>query len=497
MSSLSKYNNSFLVPISTIGINQTFGSNVDGQCVRPTYSIDLNGYLIYNAGSPTSSGTFGNYTADQCETIDSNERLNSLLAKHQALSVLFSENYKELELGTTTGSPNLKAYPRVVSISLTDTSNPSYWTYTINLEADNLYTSGVPIFPTGCSGCVKSFEESWSINYDENEVISEYGDNRLFKIEHQLSAVGVGIAGTGGLTTSPYLCAKNFVCSKRGSNAVVPTTCIEGFSCTGTQYNYFESHNVDIAGGSYSLTESWICHTGTYVETYSVETQESSDVACPTVSIQGSVRGFETRVSGVVDSGSSKYARAKARWDTMVATSGPLITAETISGYDLNEYPTQGTVGYNKLNGEITYSYSYRNQQHRYIPSAKFEKIDFSNNWGEDVLAELQPIGGGGILHGINYNSSGIVMGHKLLKANLGINCVFPCGTGISRKSPRFTEPYASEIAAVVAYYNPTGDASSYFVGVESQNESWSPADGSYTYQIGWSIMQTGTCTYY
>ena len=496
MSSLAKYNSQFLVPISTVGITQTFGNNVDGQCVRPSYSIDLNGYLIYNAGSPTSSGTFGNYTAAQCETIDSDERLNSLLAKHQALSLLFSTGYKELELGTTTGSPNLKAYPRVVSISLTDTSNPSYWTYTVSLEADNLYTSGVPIFPTGCDNCVKSFEESWNINYDENEVLAETGYNRLFKIEHQISAVGVGIAGTGGLTTSPYLCAKNFVCSKKGANAVVPTTCIDGFSCTGTQYNYFESHNVDVAGGSYSLTESWICHTGTYVETYSVETQESSDVACPTVSIQGSIKGFETRVSGSVPSGSSKYARAKTRWDVMVAASGPLVIATGVSGYNLNPYPITGTVGYNKLTGEITYAYSYRNQNYRYIPSAKFEKIDVSNNWGEDSLAELQPIGGGGILHGINYNSSGVAVGHKILKRNLSISCVFPCSTGFHRLGPRYSSPSSGEIQAVVNYFNPTGDPSSLFVGVESQNENWSIADGSWTYQIGWGMQVTG-CSFY
>lgn len=495
MTSLSKYNNQFLVPISTVTINQAFGANVDGQCVRPTYTIDLNGYLIYNAGSPTSSGTFGNYRAEDCEIIDNDERLNSLLAKHQALSVLFSQNYKELELGTTTGSPNLKAYPRVVSISLSDTSNPSYWLYTVSLEADNLYTSGVPIYPTGCDNCVKSFEESWSISYDESEILSESGNNRLFKIEHQLSAVGVGIAGTGGLITSPYLCAKNFVCSKKGANAIVPTTCIDNFNCTGTQYNYYESHNIDTAGGSYSLTESWICHTGNYIESYSVETQESADVACPTVSIQGSVRGFETRVSGIVPSGGSKYYNAKARWDAMVAASGPLLTAENISGYDLNPYPTNGSVGYNKLLGEINYNYSYKNQQFRYLPSAKMESIQYGGNWGEDVLAELQPIGRGGVLHGINYDVSGIARGHKLLKKTLAISAVYPCGTGISRRGPRFSSPHSGELQAVVNYYNPTGDADSFFVGVDSQNENWNPADGSYTYSIGWTIQQTGTCT--
>jgi hypothetical protein len=182
-SSLVKYDNKFLVPVSTVTINTVMGQNVDGTCVRPTYSISMNGYLIYNAGSPTSSGTYGNYDADQCEVINTDYRLNSLLAKHCAIVGLFEQQYKKLELGTVSGSPNLTAYPRVIDFSLTDTSNPSYWTYTVNLEAPDLYCSGVSISPsgTGCAYPIKSFEETWDISYDESEFLSEYGENRLFR----------------------------------------------------------------------------------------------------------------------------------------------------------------------------------------------------------------------------------------------------------------------------------------------------------------------------
>ena len=261
MSTTVEYNNKNLVPVSTVSINTTMGSAVTDQCVRPVYNIDINGYLIYNAGSPTTSGTYGYYTAEQCETIDTNNRLNALLAKHCALVELFSENYKELELGTTTGSPNLTAYPKILSVSLTDTSNASFWTYTISLEAPDLFCSGVSISPTGCDFCIKSYEESWDISYDEAEFLSEYGDNRLFKVSHQVSAVGVGVAGPSGLTVSPYECAKEFICSKRGANAIIPSVCISGFNTSGVLYNYNDSHSIDVANGSYSLSENWISCT--------------------------------------------------------------------------------------------------------------------------------------------------------------------------------------------------------------------------------------------
>mgnify|MGYP006324200521 CR=1 FL=1 len=78
MSTLVKYNSKQLVPISSVSINHTMGANTNEQCVRPTYNIELNGYLLYNMGSPNSSGQFGNYDNSICEIIDEEDRLNSL-----------------------------------------------------------------------------------------------------------------------------------------------------------------------------------------------------------------------------------------------------------------------------------------------------------------------------------------------------------------------------------------------------------------------------------
>ena len=497
-SSLVKYDNEFLVPVSTVTINTTMPANVNGECVRPTYAISLNGYLIYNAGSPTSGGIFGNYTAEQCETINSDYRLNALLAKHCAIVDLFQQQYKKLELGTVSGSPNLTAYPRVLDFALTDTANPSYWTYTVNLEAPDLFCNGVSISPTG-SGCyaIKSFEESWDISYDESEFLSEYGENRLFRVSHQVSAVGAGVADSGGLTTSPYISAKEFVESKKGHNAIIPTVAISGFSSIGSGYlfNYNEAHSIDPPNGTYSVTENWIVCNTPYIENYSVEYQESSDVACPTVSIQGTIRGLDIRsASGVVPSGSSRFAHANNYWLSLESTSGIYARATGESGYNLNPYPVNGSVSKNKYNGEINYNRSYKNQQFRFLPSAKSENISYGTNWGEDSFATIQLLNGGQVLHPLNYSNSGVLLGKNLNKATLSINAIYPCGTGISRKGPRFTSPYSGEIQAVVDYYNPTGDLTNWFTVVESQSETWVPADGSYSYNIGWTSQVSGAC---
>ena len=74
----------------------------------------------------------------------------------------------------------------------------------------------------------------------------------------------------------------------------------------------------------------------------------------------------------------------------------------------------------------------------------------------------------------------------------MSIDCVLPCGTGISRKGPRYTAPYSGELQAVVNYYNPSGDSDNYFTVVDSQNESWDPQQGKYTYSISWVQQPTG-----
>lgn len=496
MTTIVKYNNNALVPVATVTINTSMGANRDGTCLRPVYTINLNGYLIYNAGSPNSSGTFGLYTAEECETINSDVRLNSLLAKHCALTELFSENYLELELGTNVGSPNLKIYPRVLEVTLDDTSNASYWTYAIQLEADDILCGGTSISPN-CSGLIRSFDETWDISYD-TEFLSEYGNNRLFRVAHQISAVGAAVVTSGVLTTTPYKSAKDFVNTRKGTSGVVPVTCISGFNSSGTLYDYMESHNIDPVNGTYAVSENWILCTTPYIESYVVDVQEASDKACPTVSINGTIRGFDIRSSsGTIESGNSKFAHANNKYTEIVAKTGFLTRAETVSDYTLDPNPLNGSVSKNIFNGEISYNYTYRKLPFRWLPSAKFESVQVSNTWGVKGYATIGILGIGEIIQPVFGD------GTKLQTRNLTIDAVYQCtgiyptNTGIPRKGPRFTGVSAAEIQSVVNYYYPSGDGlhvNASTIMVDSQQESWNPQDGSYSYSVGWTFQNTGLC---
>lgn len=486
MSSIVKYNSKYISPISSITINHSMAQNRDGECTNPTSNITLNGYLLTNRGSPTSSGTFGLYGPDDCETIAPEVWLNSLLTKHCALSDLFADNYKELEIGTETGSSSLKAYPRVNEVDINNTENPQYFQYTITLEADNIYCGGTALWPTGCS-LIRSYDESWDITYEEGEPTAEYGDNRLFKINHSVSAVGSAIAGTGGLTTPPLTNAKNFVCARLKDVSAIPVNCVDNFNYSGELYNYFDSHTMDPVNGSYSVTESWYCTDNPYIENYTIETQGSADQSCPTVSIQGAVRGFERRVNGAVPASGSKYYNAKVRFDAFGET-GIFDRAETLSNLDLDPISQSTTISRNIFNGEITYSYNYKKMPTRLLPSAKFEKIALSNNWNEDIYASITILGKGDLIQPV-------APAGRARKTSLSIDAVYPCGTGIGVYGPRYYSPYASELQTVINSYNPTGLPDCQYAVVDSQSEDWDRIDGSYKYSITWAWMPTGICT--
>lgn len=503
MSTLVKYNNSHIAPVSNVSIASTYAPDRNGRCISPTYNISLNGYLLANRGSPTSSGTFSDsITQDDCESIDATGYLNSLLTKHCALTTLFSNQYKLLQLGTTTSPSKLTAYPRVVDLTIDDTTNFNYWPYTVNFEAENLYCgeSGTPIWDSGCS-IVKSYDDNWDISYDEAEVTAEYGHNRLFRISHTISAVGAVTMTSGIMDNEPWENAKSFVQSNSSTNAVIPATCIEGFAFSGdvsaistNLYNFYETHTINKTEGSYSVTESWIYSLNPYIENYTVSVEESEEDAYASVGIDGTIRGFEKRVNGAVPASGSKFYNAKTRFNSLLASSGFLDIAGTLSGKTLDPYFSNGSVGRNVFNGEITYSYRFRERPNRLLPSAKREKITVSNTWGEDIYANLTILGRGELLQPINVDESGNIIGHKLAKSTLNIDATYPPNTGVPIRGPRYYTSYRTELQDVVNMYSPTGLADVSYALVDSQNETWDRNTGSYNYSLTWVIQLTGIC---
>jgi len=484
MSSKVTYNNKYLEPVQSVAISVDPSRTDAGVRYNSRYNITISGTILAYKGSPTTSGTFGAFGPDVCETIGENEYADAIMAKRCAIESLFNEDNKQLYLGTETGGNPLTCYPRLINFTLADSTNPVYAPYTIELEADTVYCGNSSIDPTGDS-CVRSYSETWDIEFDDSLKLNYYGDNRVFRITHTVSAEGGVVADSGGNILDPLDCARNFVCNRIADNALVPDNCMPDFTGCPTKLNYVDVHNIDAIAGSYSVTESWVCSSSNYVDNYTVELTQDNKASCPTVSVNGEVTGFDTRVSGVVASGDSAYSRAVTYFNS-IDSSGILSRAEAYTNLDLDDNYVSRSVSLNPFVGTVGYQYTFKRRPIKRIPSATWENITLTNNWGEETHSIANILGQGEIIQKL-----GSV---KVLKRSLNIEATFPCGTGFPIDGPRFHSTYATDLQNVVDLYDPYNRSGYDVVAVESQNENWAEADGSYTYSVSWVMQPTGIC---
>jgi len=487
------YNSGEIAPVEAVSISTNPIHNEAGDRIANTYSINIRGKLLSNRGSPTSSGTFTS-TGTECQIIaetgisDANW-LESLLTKRCALGNLLETDYLKLSIGTVSATSDLTCWPRVVGFSVDESENPQYWPYTISFEADNLFCNGTPMDPTG-NYKLKSVSETWEFNYSEEDVSSEYGDNRVYNVSHTVSAQGMRTYGASGiLTYSGIDAARSYVQSRIGLLAQQPVTAISGFDNYTTKYNYVDVHSIDVVGANYSVTENWIYATGAYLESYTVEQQTSSSRSCPTVTINGSIRGLGVRSLASGTMTTSKYDNALAFWSGLYP-SGLHARAQNLTGYTLYSDPTSTSVSMAPVAGTIDYNYEFQGGPTRWLSQANWENITLSNTFEEDAFATVQILDGGEILQPIN--SGGY---YKLHKTSLTVDAVYPCDTGIHRFGPRFTSSMSGELQSLINAYNPLLTISGVgYQAVESQNESWNAYDSIYNYNVVWSWNYSGAC---
>ncbi len=487
------YNTKHLRPVEAVSIIDNPLFNENGDRLSTIYNINLRGKLLVNRGSPTSSGTYGYFGPGDCENIPETGItqpiwLESLITKRGALSSMFSEDYKQLVIGTVAGTSDLTCYPKVLSVSVEESDNPQYWPFTIALECDNIFISGVPIQSTGNK--VKTYTDSWEFSFDDGNTSGPTGDNRVHTVTHSISAQGLRAYNASGTQTySAIDSARTYVQNRIGASAVMPTVCISGFGTYSNKYNYVDSHTVDVAGGSYSVSETWIYSTGNYLEEYTVESQTTNAKTCPTVSVNGTITGFSERSFADGTITTSKITNAQAFWTTL-GSSGVKSRAEALSGATLYDDPVSTSVSISPFPGTISYNYEFQGGPTKQLASATWENITVSNKYGEDIYAVIPILGKGEIIQVINGGGY-----YKAQSTTLTIDAVYPCSTGINQLGPRYTPSLASEIQTVINSYNPTGLSGVSSSVVESQSENWSAYDSAYNYSITWTWTYDGICS--
>ena len=187
-----------LIPAPFVDISKDYTKTGDGRHVGATYNITLNGTILPDRGSPSSDGSFyGQHGASgdseststvedgkpsvsskyNGEDVPSTRVQDSLMQKTQAIRELFSVEGRKLEIISWTQDEDGNSkrygytfYPRITGISINEDSYRGIVQYTVQLEADELYTNfGAETSPRIESPAAASDDSSVTNIYGEED----------------------------------------------------------------------------------------------------------------------------------------------------------------------------------------------------------------------------------------------------------------------------------------------------------------------------------------
>lgn len=465
------YDGKKIIPAPFASYYKEYQTTEDGTVVGSNYVITLKGTIVAHRGSPKTDGSFwelSDYPPDEDISLDA--KLGAILRKQEALRGLFSRQGRTLEFQSVSGSPPLKCNPRFQRIDFQEGGQGRVsWVdkcdYTATFLADVLYVNGTVVSEdTGDLATYKiaRASENWAI---------ETADERLgtYRLTHSIAAVGKRFYDEdGNLQREAWEQARLYVLNKVGLGLVPARMEATGvLNASELQaFNYLRTQSIDELGGSFQVTETWVCYNpgdeppATHEYTVNTRTTPEGRV---TVTIDGSITGLEQRDNSTHALIASRWTNAQSKWADHVEPS-LYATAVSISGAALNTEVLNKSVGRNPISGTITYNYEFDNRPSPDIDGALSESITISNDNAADLYATIPVLGrlAGPVLQNI---------GTKTVKRRtIAIEVV-------KRAKAQGYTPTAPSTNSIVLALQPVGTV----VFMDADNESWNPYTGRYT----------------
>lgn len=352
-----------------------------------TYKITINGTLVSFKGSPasasyggkTSSASWGGYNnqfwidsgypPDESNPTYSYHQLYMIESKQEALRTLFATEGQWLEFQSADGSAPMKAQVKNVQINFEEGIWFTECKYTISCETDVIYLNGQVYQGLPFNELIQQASESWEIQPADNI--------KTFNVTHTVNAVGKrSFDSIGNEVQQPWQIAKNFVNSQLvlGWNGTSAYSAISGHAIFNqsnlasgvlnfnnySPYNFTRTDSVDELGGSYSCTESWILAVGSGTNIYTISSRPITEDPYTNISvnIQGSIRGYYVDLFDY----DRRLDSASYVWSQLGGPSGLLnLITPYVTGYVLNQQPTQVSLDYNYNEGVINYAADFNN----------------------------------------------------------------------------------------------------------------------------------------
>ena len=489
--SVVSYDGYKLQPAPFVSIAKNYAKTGNGESVGAIFNIELIGKIVAFKGSPTSSGTLWNTTGSPAnEVVDSNSRLKSILRKQDAIRELFDQDGKSLEIQSADGSQPLKCNPRILSITFNDGIWYDICEYTISLEADVLYPEDEDSNNFSFEQFVSGAEENWSFEADES-LIESTDLPKVYRVTHTISANGKRFYNEAGtLVRTAWQNAKNWVLGKAGFDATkIVSSGVNNLPSFYQARNHIRSETIDEQNGSFSLAETWVLASGTAIEDFNISTNTSADTGLTNVAIEGNIQGLEVR-DGNYALISTKYANASGLFET--TKSNVYTRAKALSGVSLNILPVSTTIGRNQKAGTINYTYNYNNRPAHCFPGVKSESVVVTDSLPNNVFAAVGVLGraAGPVLQDIGTRNAAT----RSLNVEIFLERTYQSGcTGadwanyIFSQRPSAVPAMSSVLQTIVDAVNPGIANEASFNFTNSQNETWEPLNGHYSYSIEWT----------
>lgn len=482
---------------------------------------------------------------DNVNVVQNTKLASAIFSKQRALRALFAQDGQRVELTDIldNAGATIVCYPRVLSVNFTEGQYITKSEYTIELEADYLLrgnfddeakyvdaegtvvgsgdlTTGLTIqslLEGKDTAFIQDYAESWGLEADD--AVGESPDNpRSYRISHNLSATGKTVyvpqgVGLNDKQVPAWEQARNFVQQRLASNPSGYYPNIAGQIGSGTVnlvssyggYNHIRTENIDVTAGSYSVSENWLLSSGLSTENFNMSTSTSNSDPFVTVQIDGSIKGLSSitpDMSGGLGFGnpeivarSGAYSNAIKKYNTISnsgqfgLTSDVYKRANNMVAVALNSQPVSVSLQTNQYTGEIGYSLSFNNRPTNIISGVIAESIQVNDTYPGDIFAVIPVLGRqtGPILQYIG--------GRTEYKRDVSINLTMdytkiPYGkerSSLILKKPSLVQPTANQIAELLGELSPAGEPGvrKYFVAPPS--ESWSPKEGTYSFNISWT----------
>lgn len=464
------YDGKKIIPGPLFTIEKEYVRNEAGKFKKVQFVVTAKGTLVAYKGSPDGDGVFWTatgYPPDTSSLIagDIDKRLALLRNKMGALQNLFCNQNRLFEIQPYDGSEPITFVPRIRNINFAEGIWVDRVDYTISMETDQINFGTFTLCANEMSSD-EDVDETWQIEANDDK-------GRTYKITHSVSAEAkdeYDPSGTGTLLRKGWIVARDdkVVPNLGFDDTIKLSSLAKTFDGSWVQYNHVKNENIDESNGKYSLTETWVIYDGgPYLEEYNVSTRTTGDTGQSTVSIDGSINGYNTEDEpGLGDS----YTNAEAAWTSVQAL---LITrAQAYSGITLNANSVNKTVGKNPLTGVITYNYEYNDKPTSTIPGAIRDTVNINDQLPVEIYAK----------HVCVYRGLGPVVQDTLTRTesrrNLTIEVQMPAATQVYTPS----EP---DVTSIISAYTPSaGVVEGPYLDKNEKN--WSPTNGTFSRNLSW-----------